>query len=161
MSNVFKIMAFFFVAIFFTSCNKNKVYEEHKTNFPQFRWEKSNVVEFNPEIIDTTSNYKITVALRHVFGFNLKSIKIDLEIISPSGKKITNEYILSFYDDEGNLLSLCAGDICDMEQLIEDDFSFNETGTYEINIYHLMNINPLPNIMEVGLIIEKSVPALE
>jgi len=161
MSKTVKIMAIIFVAILFTACNKNKIYEKHKTNFPQFRWEKSNVVEFNPEIIDTTSNYKITVALRHVFGFNLKSIKIDLEIISPSGKNITNEYIVSFYDDEGDLLSLCAGDICDMEQLIEDDFSFNETGTYEINIYHLMNINPLPNIMEVGLIIEKSVPALE
>lgn len=161
MSKTVKIMAILFVAIFFAGCNKNKVYEEHKTNFPQFRWEKSNVVEFNPEITDTASDYEITVALRHIFGFNLESIKIDLEIISPSGKKTMNEYLLSFYDEQGNFLSLCAGDFCDMEQLIEDDFNFKETGEYQIKIYHRMEINPLPNIMEVGLIIEKSVPDLE
>lgn len=154
-------MAILFIALFISGCNKNKVYEEHKTNFPQFRWEKSNVVEFNPEIIDNDSNYEITIALRHIFGFNLKSIKIDLEMISPSGEKTMNEYLLSFYDDQGDLLSVCAGDFCDMEQLIEDDFKFKETGEYQIKIYHRMDINPIPNIMEVGLIIEKLVPDQE
>lgn len=127
MVRITKIIAIFIVIIFMISCNKNRVYEEHKTNFPQFRWEKSNVVEFNPEITDTASNYKIKVALRHIFGFNLKSIKIDLEIISPSGAKTMNEYLLSFYNDQGDLLSSSAGDFCDLEQLIEDDFKFKET----------------------------------
>jgi len=157
MSKAAKIMTIFFIALFIAGCNKNKVYEEHKTNFPQFRWEKSNVVEFNPEITETTSNYVITVALRHIFGFNLKSIKIDMEIIAPSGEKTMNQYLLSFYDKEDNFLSRCAGDFCDLEQIVEDDFTFNEVGEYKINIYHRMNINPIPNIMEVGLIIEKYV----
>lgn len=146
---------------FLLSCNTGKIYEEHNTNFPKFRWDKSNVVEFNPEITDTASNYEITVALRHIFGFNLKSIKIDFEIISPSGEKSLNEYLLSFYNDQGDLLSACAGDFCDFEQLIEDNFKFKETGAYQINIYHRMDVNPIPNIMEVGLIIEKSVPTHE
>ncbi len=161
MSRTVRIMAIFFIALFISGCDKNKVYEEHKTNFPQFRWEKSNVVEFNPEIIDNDNNYEITVALRHIFGFNLKSIKIDMEMIAPSGKKTVNEYLLSFYDDQGDLLSTCAGDFCDMEQSLEDDFKFNEVGEYKINIYHRMDINPIPNIMEVGLIIEKIVPNQE
>ncbi len=139
---------------FLLSCNTGKIYEEHKTNFPKFRWDKSNIVEFTPEVTDTENNYQLIVAIRHIFGFNLSDLKIKVEIIAPSGKETTADYTLSFYNQENDLLSKCIGDFCDFEQVIENDFTFNETGTYQINIHHQMDQNPIPNIMEVGLIIE-------
>ena len=150
-----KIISVIIFAIFAASCNKNRVYEVHLDNFPSFRWDTTNIAEYSPEIADKESTYKLFVAFRHVAGFQMKTVKVNLEITSPAGEKTSKDYILSLFDNQNNSLSECAGDFCDLETLIEPNFKFTETGKYQFKIKQLTEINPLPNVMEVGLIIDK------
>lgn len=143
------------IAIFAISCDENRIFEEHKSGFLDYRWEKSNKIEFHPQITDKEQDYQIYAAIRHIYGFQLKSVKINLEITSPSGEKTNKRYDLQVFKNANEYVSECAGDYCDLEVLIEDDFKFKEIGKYTYSISHEMEVNPIPNVMQVGLIIDK------
>ena len=122
----------------------------------QLHWKKGKKVSFNPEIIDNSETYNISFAFRHVYGFQLKSIKIRVQQTTPSGNTQSKDYEIPIFTEDDTYLSTCAGDICDLETLIEKDFKFEETGTYTYEIEHLVPIEELPNVMEIGMIIDKN-----
>ena len=149
-----RIISILILALTVLSCNKNRIYKA-ETSFPDYRWEKSNILEFTPEILDKDCDYKLSLAFRHVAGFQLKEVLVNVEITAPSGEKSVRDYKLSVYNDQNEVLSECAGDYCDLETVIENNFKFTETGKYQFKISHTMEIDPIPNAMDLGLIIDK------
>ena len=89
-----KLLAIAPILLLIFSCDENRIYEMHESAFPDYRWEKNNVIEFNPEVPDTEQEYKIYIALRHVYGFQLKKVKVSVEMIFPDGKTKTKSYKL-------------------------------------------------------------------
>lgn len=135
-------------------CNENRIYEVHDENFPLYRWDKNYSVEFSPEIQDISPKYNIFLNFRYVYGFQFEEVKVNVEFITPSGISSQSNYTLKVLinnDYQGD----CAGDYCDLETLIKDKYEFPETGKYKIIVKHLGAIDPLLNVMEVGLIIDK------
>jgi len=149
------------IALVAFSCNENRIYEEHKSEFPNYRWKKNNVVEFKPEVFDLEQRYNIYVAFRHVYGFQLKKVNVDVEMISPSGKTKKKSYKLKVMKGKGEYYSECAGDYCDLETLVEDNFKFKEVGNYIFNITYDEKLDFIPNVMQVGLVIDKVVKEAE
>jgi gliding motility-associated lipoprotein GldH len=147
-------LVFLVSVLFITACHSNRVYEEHIKNFKNYRWDKTNVIEFNPEITDSIHKHQIYLALRHVYGFQFEKMLVQLTTITPSGQIIKTPYSLNLTDENKEYKSECAGDYCDLEVLIEKDVIFSEIGTYTFQVAHLMPINPVPNVMEFGMIIE-------
>lgn len=139
------------------SCNENEVFENHSGEFPNYRWEKSVYINFDPEIDDTDSKYQISIAFRHVHGFQLKKLKLAVKITSPSGKVQNKKYKLKVAKNETEYYSDCAGDYCDLVEVVEKKFKFKEKGKYKFEIGQITNVDPLPNVMKVGLIIDKVV----
>ncbi len=137
------------------ACNPDRVYESHQKSFPKHRWYKEKALTFEPTISDTTGKYNISVALRHVYGFQHPAMKVRLTVITPSGNENTETYTFPVFGKESQYRSDCSGDICDLESLIIEGVSYKETGTYKYTIAHDMDVDPLQNVMEVGLIIEK------
>lgn len=147
------ILAF---ALFFTSCNPNRIYEKHRKNFTDYHWNKTNVLEFSPVIEDTDAEYQIYIAFRHIYGFQNDAIDLNVEVTTPSGEVSNNIYTITVKN--GNeYLGDCAGDYCDLEQIIQDNYKFSEAGTYTYKISQVTNEDPLQWVMEVGLIIDKIV----
>lgn len=157
MKTIKLLSALLAVLFLVTSCNQNRVFEKHRKNFTDYRWESTNVCEYTPVIEDADAKYDITFALRHIYGFQHKSLNINIEMTSPSGETKSNDYNIQVVGDKREYLSDCAGDYCDLETLIEEDFKFEETGTYTFKITHLMEDDPVQAVMEVGLIIDKVV----
>ena len=147
------------LAIGLIACNPNRVYETHYKDIPNYRWDKNKVLEFTPEIIDTTETYRVYLALRHVYGFQFENMKVKVTSITPSGKSAIKNYEFPVFGPDKKYLSDCAGDICDLEAVIEESVNFKEVGTYKYTIEHEMPVDPLPNVMEFSLIIEKHVKA--
>lgn len=137
------------------ACNENLIFKEFNKDFPQFRWEKTKQIEFSPEITDISNNYSVSLELRHVFGFQFKDMKVQVETISPSGKSSIKPYEFAVMDQNNEYLSECSVDICDLKTTIEENMKFEEAGTYKYIIEHNMPVHILPNVMEMGLIIEK------
>jgi len=140
-------------ALFLSACNENRVYEKHRKNFTEYNWEKSKVLEFSPTIENINAEYQIYFAFRYIYGFPQEKIDINVEITSPSGV-ITNTVYTAVLRDGTNEYGVCAGDYCDLEHLLEDNYKFQETGTYTFKVSQLTNEDPLQWVMEVGLIID-------
>lgn len=152
-----KLISLLMIAIFAMSCNESRVYEKHRKNFTDYRWESSKILEYSPEITETDQKYKIYFAFRHIDGFNIESISINLEIITPSGETSNKDYVIQIFKDQFMYNGKCMGSYCDLETLIEDNYTFAEEGEYSFKVKHLMSQDPLLNVMEVGIIIDKVV----
>ncbi len=137
-----------------TSCDKNVVYKKYRKDFTEYRWKKAKVVEFSPNIEDTGLYYEIYFLFRHVYGFRHPDLDIDVEVTTPSGKVTKSHYTINVIGDGNKYISDCAGDYCDLEAILEDDFKFNETGVYNLKITQ-NTANTLNYVMEVGLMIKK------
>jgi gliding motility-associated lipoprotein GldH len=144
------------IALFLcTACNPNRVFEEHHGSFKQNRWHNDEPVQFTVHVEDTVSEHKLYAALRHVHGYQFTTMKIYVDVTTPSGKSVTKGYELQITGVDGEYLSDCAGDICDLEVLLEDHVRFAEPGDWEIVVFCDMDRPYVPNVMEFGVIIDK------
>ncbi|MBN2776901.1 MAG: hypothetical protein JXR36_04635 [Bacteroidales bacterium] len=149
-------LTFLTFAILLSSCNPNRIYEKHRKNFTDYKWNKTNVLEFSPVIDDIDAEYQIHIAFRHIYGFQNDAIDLNVEVTTPSGDVSNNIYTINVRS--GNeYFGECAGDYCDLEQIIQNNYKFPETGTYKYKITQVTNDDPLQWVMEVGLIVDKIV----
>ena len=147
------------LTIFAFSCNENRVYEELDSSFPKYRWDKEKVVSVSADIADINQAYKLFLSLRHVHGFQFSNLNLKVEMISPSKKTVTKSYVMKVVGADKKYLSECNGDLCDLETLMEDNFKFEEVGKHIFKISHEMKVNPVPNVMMMGIAIDKIVEA--
>ena len=150
------LLLFTLIALFFFSaCNENRIFKEYQSDFAKNRWSKDNQLVFKPEITDTDLSYNIYVSLRHVYGFQIKNVKFTAEIESPSGEKTSQKTVMQIIDDNAEYLSDCAGDYCDIDALIFDNYTFKEKGIYTVRLSQSAIIDPLLNVLKAGIIIDK------
>jgi gliding motility-associated lipoprotein GldH len=136
-----------------TSCHFYKEYD--KESFPTYTWNDGQEVLFTPKIEDSTKIYQVMLGLRHHYGFQSRRFGVSVKMVSPSGKESSKDHDLKIKDENNNHIGSCAGDICDLETVIFDDFKFEEVGEYKISITHNESGSRIPGIMEVGLIIDE------
>jgi gliding motility-associated lipoprotein GldH len=147
------VIALLTLLLFATSCHFYKEYD--KKSFPTYSWNDGQEVVFTPKIDDNTKEYQISLGLRHHYGFQNAGFAVKIKMISPSGKETSNVYDLKVKDDANRPIGSCAGDMCDLETVILDDFKFEEIGEYKILISHNESGYRIPGIMEVGVIIDE------
>jgi len=141
--------------ICFTSCNNNKVYDRFKKLSPGIDWMRSKKIQFQPSISDTAIPYDIFFTVRHHTGYPHGILKVNVERISPSGKKMNKKYTLSLRDNNGRFKSEGAGDYWDYQELVEDDYYFTESGKYSYIIQHAMKKDRLTHLFDFGMVIKK------
>jgi gliding motility-associated lipoprotein GldH len=150
--NIRTVFACLALVSFLGSCNH--IYKEYdKQSFPNYIWKSGQKIVFTPRIEDVTKSYKLILGIRHLYGFQLNSLAVNLRSISPSGKETSNTFTLSIKDSENKYLGDCAGDICDLETVVINSIKFEETGTYKFIVTHNLSGKSLPGVMEFGLII--------
>lgn len=137
------------------------MFKDSTEAFPQFRWTKEQEIVFRPNIADATQSYMMSFHFRHVHGFQPIELPIELVIKAPSGASSTRSYTIPLRDERGDYLASCALDICDLETVVESSMEFPEPGEYAIHITHGLPVDPLPNVMEVGITIELAAEAGE
>ena len=132
------------------------VYKEYdKESFPTYAWKYGQEIIFNPTIADINKTYKLTLGIRHLYGFQLNSINVTVRSVSPSGKETTKDYELKIKDSEGKYISSCGGDLCDLEVMVEENIKFEEAGEYKYFVTHNVQADRIPGVMEFGFIIDE------
>ena len=137
------------------SCSNNKVFEQYH-KFEKFSWNRFEFVNFETQIKDIESDYDIYLNFRHLPEYPYKHIDFNFTIYTPSGEMRTSNYEIDLYNKQGERLSECLGDFCDMKIPVRKGFRFSEPGLAKFEIENRMTKLQTPGVMEVGLIIEKS-----
>lgn len=142
--------------IVITACNSNTVYNEHKDLSTNMQWNRSDKIQFTPEIKDIESNYTLLVALRHVKGYPYPNLKFKIATTSPSGSVSEKEYDMQVMNEHNEYNGEGMGDLWDLEVPVELNYKFTEAGKYSFEIEHTMPQDPVQLAIEIGVKIEKN-----
>lgn len=146
---------FVLLLAFLTSCDRTVVFEKNIV-IPDNRWEIKNSVVLDVEIEDTISLNNIYINIRNAGGYPYSNLYLFLNTTTPTGEESRDTVELTLADTQGRWLGDGSGDIWDNRILLKRKFRFLQKGIYHFELQQAMRINPLPQIMDVGMRIEKA-----
>ena len=154
------LLSFLLVFIFY-SCTKINLYEK-VTAIPGHKWKSSYRPQFRFTITDTTAPYQLFVILRHNEKYNYNNIWLNLYTKVPGDARPTKAtYELRLATNEKGWLGTGMDDIYEHRIALtptSENFYFRKAGEYIFTIEHIMREDPLENIMNVGLRVERKQP---
>ena len=135
-------------------CTTIDLYEKSVT-IPRHAWENRFRPSFDFEIKDTTVPYKLFLILRHNEKYNYNNIYVNVYVKGPgqdSAQKIQQNLVLA--TNEKGWLASGMDDIYDHRIPLGPEQSL-KAGNYNFIVEQIMRENPLNNVLNVGLRIEK------
>ncbi len=141
--------------LFLTACDKKVVFEEN-VKLPENRWEQNNAILLQADIQDTILPHNLYINVRNAGGYQFSNLFLFFTTQSPSGKRERDTVELTLADPSGKWLGDGSGDIYDNRILFKRNFRFPEKGVYQFHLEQAMRVDPLPQIMDAGIRIERA-----
>ena len=140
--------------LFLVSCNTIDLYEKSVT-IPGHQWKSSFKPSFDFTIKDTSSTYKLFFILRHNEKYSFNNIYINVYVKGPgqdTAMKIQQDLVLA--TNEKGWLGTGMDDIYEHRIPLAPEQSL-KAGNYTFTIEQIMREDPLENVLNAGLRIEK------
>jgi gliding motility-associated lipoprotein GldH len=138
------------------SCETMDLFEKNVA-IPQHAWESRLKPELQFEIKDTSASYRIFFVIRHTDAYEYNNIWVNLTSTSPGDTVSVSqkfEFQLATYD---KWTGSGIDDIFEHRiQLYRQPVKFKNKGVYKVRLEQLMRDDPLKNILNVGLRVEKA-----
>lgn len=145
------VLLAFFVLL---SCDKLAVYQKMDAEFEHNRWFK-NDSKIHSINIEEESSFTLFFDFSHVYNFQFSEIPIQFKIEYPDGTLSVEKIKLAIKDENGKDKGECMGDVCDLRQAVFTD-KILKKGNYTISVSHQFNGEYLPNVIGVGLRMERT-----
>jgi gliding motility-associated lipoprotein GldH len=144
--------------LYLTACTTIDLYEK-SVAIPGHAWQHSYQPSYTFTIKDTSSAYQIFLVLRHNDKYNFNNIYVNLRTKQPGQDSAqTARYDLTLATNEKGWLASGMDDIYEHRIPLTptgQDFYFKKTGDYTFTVEQIMRENPLKNVLNVGLRLEK------
>jgi gliding motility-associated lipoprotein GldH len=134
------------------SCTSIDLYEKD-TTIPGFKWKSSFIPEFTFTIKDTTAPYQLFLVLRHNERYTYNNIWINLYSQPPGDTFHKAPFELPLATKE-KWLATGMDDIYEHRIRLTDP-QYLKAGVYHFKIEQIMREDPLENVIDVGLRVEK------
>ncbi len=158
MQHNYKILLPFVLILLLGSCISSPYYQKEYA-IPNNKWDYDNMPSFKFEVTDTTSLYNLQFLVRHTDAYPYSNIWVMIYTKQPgdtSFKKTRIEIPLA--EPGGKWLGRGMGEIWEHRMPIShegDTVMLRKAGMWEIKLGQTMRINPLPEVMQVGLRVEE------
>ncbi len=156
-----KKISFLFVAIISVSaglfsCTKMDVFEKNAV-IPNSQWTFALVPTFDFDISDTAASYNIYIVLRHTDAYRYNNIWLKIGTRAPGDSIHSQKFELQLGSDAKGWEGTGMDNIWEVRKLVTNNapLQFNKAGTYRFTVAQIMRENPLANVMNVGVRIEK------
>jgi len=137
-----------------SSCTTIDLYEKSVT-IPKHQWNSSFKPAFDFTIKDTSAPYKLFFVIRHSERYNFNNIFVNLSVKGPgqdTAQKIQQDLVLA--TNEKGWLASGMDDIYEHRIQLGSEQNL-KAGNYTFTIEQIMREDPLANVLNVGLRIEK------
>lgn len=149
-----KILLFLSFA-FFISCDKSGIYSKFDNLDENNRWMQSEAKTYEFTVDNDTILYDIKFHFSHVYDYQFSNVPINFSIESPNGEKENFTIDLAIKNDQGEQLANCSGDICDLIYNVKEKIKLQK-GNYKITVSNSFKGPYLPNVIGVGLEVDKA-----
>ncbi len=158
-SLVFKTFYLYLLSsvLLMASCDTIDLYEKVVT-IPMNKWTSTYKPSFTFIIKDTAAAYQLYLIIRHNEKYNYNNIWLNLYTKSPDGTVSKAPYELVLATNEKGWLGTGMDDLYEHRIALTPlnrQFYFKKPGNYTFSLGQIMREDPLENVLNVGLRIEK------
>ena len=150
------VICLLFVAVLAVSCTSVDLYEKSVT-IPGHSWHNTYKPTFDFSITDSLALYRVFMVLRHNEKYNYNNLYVNLYIKGPgqdTAQKVQRD--LQLGNNEKGWLGKGMDDIYEHRILLaEQNF---KPGLYRFTLEQIMRENPLLNVLNAGIRVEKQKP---
>jgi gliding motility-associated lipoprotein GldH len=137
------------------SCTRTDLYEKN-VSLPSHQWEYSNKPSIAFTITDTVSLYNIFFVVRHTDAFHFNNLWIKLKSTAPGDSASSIQQFDLPLASQTGWTGTGMDDIFEHRILLyRQPVKFLRQGDYTVVIEQVMRENPLEEIMNVGIRLEK------
>jgi len=152
------IFSLIFATTALTGC-MDSPYFQKDIAIPQYRWRYDYQPSFKVEIKDTAALYNLYFIVRHTGAYPFSNIWMWIYTKEPGDTTFQRSRIeIPLAEKSGKWLGRGMGELWEQRMPITRDDApmvFKKPGIYEIRFEQNMRINPLPELLQVGLRVEK------
>lgn len=140
-------------SLMMVACDGNMIFEENQTVENQV-WSSDDIKSFSFDVTDTISPVSIAINLRTTVDYPYSNIYMFLYSEYPDGtsNKDTLEFVLAASD--GKWHGENSGTVVSFQGYIAAGGRFAKPGTYTYKLQHAMREGELPEIVDVGILVE-------
>jgi gliding motility-associated lipoprotein GldH len=153
---------YIFFSIFFTAvmlslsaCTDPKSLLDQNTEVANHNWAYQDRVKFTVKIDDEKIPYNLFVNLRITADYKYSNMFVLVTQIGPDKKADTKRYEIPLANKDGEWLGKGSGNLYSYQYPFLSDFKFAAKGVYTFEIEQNMRDNPLKEVSDVGLKVEK------
>lgn len=149
------------IVLSLVACRPSPQFQEHY-NIPKAQWASSFQPRFQFDITDTAAAYQLFLLIRHTDAYAFSNIWLRLESRGPMDngfKKILVEVPLAAAS--GRWLGRGMGEIWEQRvpiNSLQSPAFFPHAGRYTVRLTQEMRRDPLPEVLTIGLRVEKLPP---
>ncbi len=145
-------------AVILSGCMPSPYYQK-AVSVPQNAWRYDFKPKFQFEIEDTAALYNLYFLIRHTEAYPFSNVWLWIHTKSPGDSVAEKSRIeIPLAEKSGKWLGRGMGEIWEQRMPItrnDNPMVFTKPGVYEISFEQNMRINPLPEVLQVGLRVEK------
>lgn len=151
---------FILTAFVFCACSTADLYEK-TVSIPGHSWKSSFKPSFTFTIKDTSAGYRFLLVLRHNDKYSFNNIWLNISVKTPGSETIKSFRVSkTLASDEKGWLTTGMDDIYEHQlglndELVTNEISFRKPGDYTFTLEQVMREDPLNNVLNAGLRIEK------
>jgi len=149
------LTVFGLLSVLFASCNGKVVYSKYET-LPEEGWKTENKLSYEVDIEDASSFNNVFLTVRHADSYPYSNLFVFLTTTYPNGKITVDTLECILANKKGEWQGDGAGEIWDNKIPLKQNLRFPQKGKYKFTFEQGMRSNPLPLIMDFGIIIEKA-----
>ena len=143
-----------FLLFAFLGCSDPGAVMDNNTALPNKVWSYNNRIGYSFKIDDTSTPYNFYINLRVTGDYKYSNMFV--LISDPVKKNSVVRYELKLARPDGQWLGKGSGNLYSFRIPFKLNYTFPATGTYNIRIEQNMRDNPLREISDVGLRVEKA-----
>ena len=150
----------FFILVIITlglgnSCSDPGAVLDQNTGIDNHNWSYANRVKYDVKIDDETIPYNLYINLRVTADYKYSNIFVLVHRSGPKLKGLTR-YEVKLANPDGEWLGEGSGNLYSYQVPLWQNFKFPAKGTYHFEIEQNMRDNPLHEVSDVGLRVEKA-----
>lgn len=138
------------------ACTFIDVYEKTEA-FSKHEWSNNNKLTFTFTITDTTAPYNIYAVIRHTDAYHWNNIWLSVTTIAPGEAASVQQVNLKLGDNTKGWLGTAMDDIIEHRVLLTRYPVKLKKGNYNFVVQQIMREDPLQNVMNAGIRVEKAV----
>lgn len=137
--------------------SKNTIYSEYE-DITDGKWYENHAPTFTFTIKDASVPYNLSYNLRNSLSYPYYNLYLTRYLTDSAGHVLESrlDELLLMDAKTGKPNGDGLGDIFDHKVLIKQNYRFPKPGQYSFRVKQYMRQNPLPDVLSIGLTVEKS-----